>query len=305
MSEHKSETEVLQTIEALLKLPVVKVDRDTFLLSIFESKDENLKERIISEGPVEAGVDRDELYKIARNLILKDTTKSAILSFFAGMPGGLALPLTISADTAQFYGFAMHMAQKIAYLYGEENLWKDSKLNSEKVSGEFILYCGSMFGVSGASAGVRVLAARLSVEVMKRLPKVALTKTLLYPIIKNIVKYIGIKMTKEIFAKTVAKLVPIVGGAVSAVLTFVMMRPMGLRLVGALDEAKFGYTDDKYVADVEEITLATEESKKNKKWWKPKKSFVDEMRNIKKLLDEEIITKEEYDEIKKIMINKL
>lgn len=30
MSEHKSETEALQTIEALLKLPVVKVDRDTF-----------------------------------------------------------------------------------------------------------------------------------------------------------------------------------------------------------------------------------------------------------------------------------
>lgn len=254
---------------------------------------------------MEAGIDRDELYKIARNLILKDTTKSAILSFFAGIPGGLALPLTISADTTQFYGFAMHMAQKTAYLYGEENLWKDSKLNSEKVSGEFILYCGSMFGVSGASAGVRVLAARLSVEVMKRLPKLALTKTLLYPIIKNILKYIGIKMTKEIFANTVAKLVPIFGGAISAVLTFVMMRPMGLRLVGALDKAKFGYTEEEYIVDMDEVILATEESKKNKKWWKPKKSFVDEIRNIKKLLDDEIITKEEYDEIKKIMINKL
>lgn len=120
MSEHKSETVILQTIEALLKLPVVKVDRDSFLLSIFESKDEKLKERILADGPVEAGVDRDELYKIARNIIFKDTTKSSILSFFAGMPGIFVLPLTISADTSQFFGFAMHVAQKIAYLYGEK-----------------------------------------------------------------------------------------------------------------------------------------------------------------------------------------
>ncbi len=301
----KTEIATLQTIESLLKIPMVKVTRDAFLLSIFEKKDENLKERILADGPVEAGVDRDELYKIARNLIFKDTTKSAIISFFAGMPGGLALPLTISADTTQFFGFAMHMAQKIAYLYGEKNLWEDGSLNSERVSEEFVLYCGVMLGASGASAGVRVLASRLSTEVMIRLPKVALTKTLLYPIIKNILKYIGIKLTKETFAKAVAKLVPIFGGAVSAVITFLSMRPMGLRLIDALDEAKFSYTVDKYVADVDELTLATEESKKNKKWWKPKKSFVDEMRNIKKLLEDEIITKEEYDEIKKIMINKL
>lgn len=116
----KNEIATLQTIESLLKIPMVKVTRDAFLLSIFEKKDENLKERILADGPVEAGVDRDELYKIARNLIFKDTTKSAIISFFAGMPGGLALPLTISADTTQFFGFAMHMAQKIAYLYGEK-----------------------------------------------------------------------------------------------------------------------------------------------------------------------------------------
>lgn len=305
MSEHKSETAILQTIEALLKLPVVKVDRDSFLLSIFESKDEKLKERILADGPVEAGVDRDELYKIARNMILKDTTKSSLLSFLAGIPGGLALPLTIPTDAAQFYGFAMHMAQKIAYLYGEENLWKDSKLNSEKVSGEFILYCGSMFGVSGASAGVRILAARLSAEVMIRLPKVALTKTLLYPIIKNILKYIGIKMTKEVFANTLAKLVPIVGGALSAFLTFVAMRPMGLRLVGALDEAKFGYTEEEYIADMDAVKLAAKESKINKKWWRPKKSFVDEMRDINELFKEGIITEEEFNEIKKMLIDKL
>lgn len=162
-----------------------------------------------------------------------------------------------------------------------------------------------MLGASGASAAVRVFVSQISNEVAKSLPKIALTKTLLYPIIKSIVKYIGIKMTNETFAKTVSKLVPIFGGAVSAVITFLSMRPMGFRLVDAFDEAKFSYTVDKYVADVDEITLATEESKKNKKWWKPKKSFVDEMRNIKKLLDDEIITKEEYDEIKKIMINKL
>ena len=305
MSEHKSEIVILQTIEALLKLPVVKVDRDSFLLSIFESKDEKLKERILADGPVEAGVDRDEIYKIARNIIFKDTTKSSILSFFAGMPGIFVLPLTISADTSQFFGFAMHVAQKIAYLYGEKNLWKDGSLNSERVSEEFVLYCGVMLGASGASAAVRVFVSQISNEVAKSLPKIALTKTLLYPIIKSIVKYIGIKMTNETFAKTVSKLVPIFGGAVSAVITFLSMRPMGFRLVDAFDEAKFSYTVDKYVADVDEITLATEESKKNKKWWKPKKSFVDEMRNIKKLLDDEIITKEEYDEIKKIMINKL
>lgn len=162
-----------------------------------------------------------------------------------------------------------------------------------------------MLGASGASAGVRVLASRLSTEVMIRLPKVALTKTLLYPIIKNILKYIGIKLTKETFAKAVAKLVPIFGGAVSAVITFLSMRPMGLRLIDALDEAKFSYTVDKYVADVDELTLIVEEPKKNKIKWRRKKSFVDEMRGINELFKEGIITEEEFNEIKKMLIDKL
>ena len=70
--------------------------------------------------------------------------------------------LTVPADTLQFFGMSLRLAQELAYLYGAQDLWKDGQIDDELVRGQLILYCGVMFGVSGAAAGVRILSSQLA-----------------------------------------------------------------------------------------------------------------------------------------------
>lgn len=80
-----------------IQIPGVKVDRNKFLAEIFSSKVDWL-ESIINNGPVEAGINREEINNIANKLIMKRTSQSSIASFAAGIPGGLAMAATIPAD---------------------------------------------------------------------------------------------------------------------------------------------------------------------------------------------------------------
>lgn len=47
------------------------------------------------------------------------------------------------------------------------------------------MYCGVMFGVSSAVAGVRFISSQMSKQIVKKLPQKALTKTLWYPIVQK------------------------------------------------------------------------------------------------------------------------
>ncbi|MGP5244397.1 hypothetical protein ACTXMA_09490, partial [Corynebacterium variabile] len=58
----------------------------------------------------------------------------------------------------------------------------------------------------------------------------ALTKTVWYPVLKKVAAQLGQKITKKTVEKTITKAVPVIGGVVSAGLTFATFRPMGYRL---------------------------------------------------------------------------
>ena len=115
-----------------------------------------------------------------------------------------------------------------------------------------------MFGVSGAVSGVRVLSTQIAKTTLKKLPQKALTKTFWYPMIKQIGKAVGIKVTKSTVAKGVSKAVPILGGVISGGLNFASMMPMAHRLMDALDSAFFGYTQEKFEKDIIEIEIFSE-----------------------------------------------
>ncbi len=56
----------------------------------------------------------------------------------------------------------------------------------------------------------------------------------------------------------VSKALPIVGGLVSGGITYVSMPPMGNRLVDALEEVQFDYSDEKFAADIEAMKKTAE-----------------------------------------------
>lgn len=322
-------------ISTAVQIPGVKVNRDKFLAEQFAGVNTNVQD-IITLGPVEAGVSREDISNMANKLIIKRTSQSSIASFAAGIPGGLAMAATIPADVMQFFGMALKLAQELSYMYGAQDLWVDGKIDDERVKSQLIMYCGVMFGVSGAVSGVRVLSTQIAKTTLKRLPQKALTKTFWYPIVKQFGKVIGIKVTKSTVAKGVSKAIPVIGGVISGGLNFASMLPMAKRLYNALDKAAFDYSEEEFENDLEimdqmanhEIVMDAEPSAKEELKEKVsgtlknvgvgvsgligklgKKSVqskaenpVEEIKQYKELLDMGIITQEEFDQKKKELL---
>lgn len=164
------------------------------------------------------------------------------------------------------------------------------------------------FGVSGASAAVRVVSSALGKQALKKLPQMALTKTFYYPIVKSIAKAVGVKMTKGLFAKGVSKAIPIVGGVVSGGITFVSMRPMGKRLAREFDEVHYDYSAKEFEEDWESIVeesnvdyevMCDEEVKSNEE---KTVAVAAQIKEAKELLDAGILSQEEFEQIKKKLI---
>lgn len=319
-------------ISTAVQIPGVKVNRDKFLAEQFAGVDTNVQD-IITLGPVEAGVSREDIANMANKLMIKRTSQSSIASFAAGIPGGLAMAATIPADVMQFFGMALRLAQELSYMYGAQNLWVNGKVDDERVKSQLIMYCGVMFGVSGAVSGVRVLSTQIAKTTLKKLPQKALTKTFWYPVVKQFGKVIGIKVTKSTVAKGVSKAIPVIGGVISGGLNFASMLPIAKRLYNALDKAAFDYSEEEFENDLEimdqmanhEIVMDAEPSAKEELKEKisgtlknvgvgvsgligklGKKSVqskaenpVEEIKQYKELLDMGIITQEEFDQKRK------
>ena len=297
-----------------LQVPGVKVDRESFLRDQFKKENKSLLDSILSDGPIKAGYPQKALYKKATAVVNRNTVVSSGASFAAGLPGGFAMAATIPADTVQFFAIALRTAQEIAYLYGQENLWSDGMLDSEKVMNQLILYIGVMLGSSTASQTVRVLSSSLAQKLLKQLPQKALTKTFYYPIVKSIAKAFGVRMTKDIFAKGVSKAVPVIGGVVSGGITLATMKPMGMRLIDTLDEANFSYTQAGFEADWKDITCVSVETEENEpqstsgespSQTNSANSIMEQIKQAKQMLDDGMIDQDDYNRIKEKLIPQL
>jgi hypothetical protein len=318
-SVSKAGFSLVDIVSTAIRIPGVKVNRESLLREQFKDLPPEHIQLIVEKGPVEANCSRSELRKIAKNLVKKKTLISSSASFIAGIPGGLAMAATIPADMLQFYGAALGLAQELAYIYGEGDLWSGDLPDTEKVTNQLILYCGVMLGASGAAQTIRVLSSSLAKQALKKLPQKALTKTFYYPIVKSIAKAFSAKMTKEVFAKGVSKVIPVIGGVVSGGVTFATLMPMGTRLTDVLEEAHFSYTQDYFEADWSEIVEVYEKEKSEEEIIsqspeaeivteasKSSSDFVfEKIKEAKKMLEVGVLSEEEFADIKAKLIAQL
>ncbi|WP_328668761.1 hypothetical protein [Streptomyces sp. NBC_00328] len=214
------------------KLPGVRINREAYLRSALarHCSEEDIR-RAIEETPAAAGITVEVLGKVANDSIRYETGKVSALSAAAGIPGIIALPATVPADMAQYFGHMLRIAQKLAYLYSWPDLFSDDGDDLDDATmGVLTLFFGVMFGTQSANAAVGKVAGMMSKQVAKKLPQKALTQGVIYPIVKKVAAYLGVQMTKQSFAKTVSKAIPLVGAVVSGGLTLATYLPMARRL---------------------------------------------------------------------------
>lgn len=225
-------TKFAQALDASAKMPGVRINRSAYLRSALNRycSDEQIQ-RAIAESPAAAGIPLKIITLVANNSIKYETAKATTLSTAAGIPGGFAMIGTVPADLAQYLAHMLRIAQKLAYVYSWPTLFTDdSDELDDATEGILTLFVGVMFGVQLAQSGVTKVSTMIAGQLLKKLPQQALTKGVLYPVVKKVAGYLGVRMTKQLFAGGVAKVVPVLGAVLAGGLTFGTFLPMSKRL---------------------------------------------------------------------------
>ena len=88
---------------------------------------------------------------------------------------------------------------------------------------------------------------------VKQLMKKALTKGAIYPIVKSIAKWFGVKMTKEVFSGFFKKAIPVAGGIIGGGITYLSFKPCCERLKSSLMDTKLSNPSHKESKEEAEI----------------------------------------------------
>ncbi|MDL2303758.1 TerB family tellurite resistance protein [Bacteroides sp. OttesenSCG-928-D19] len=210
-----------------LSMPGIKVNRMNYLFEAFSRYGNTTS--LDNKRPVDV-FGHDIVEKIANDAIKNHLLKVTAISAVAGMPGGFAMGVTIPADIAQYYWHVLVLAQKLGYIYGWPDLLNEKGEIDEGTKNILTIFVGVMLGAQAANKVIGEISKQFATQIAKRLPQKALTKTFYYPVIKQIAKWIGIKLTKDSFAKGVSKTIPLLGGIVSGTITAVSFNPMANKL---------------------------------------------------------------------------
>lgn len=127
-------------------------------------------------------------------------------------------------------------AQKLGYIYGWPDLLDENQNVTESARNVLTLFVGVMFGAQTATKAITEISKNTALQVTKRLPQKALTKTTYYPVVKEVGKWIGLKVTKDTFSKGVGKVIPILGGVISGGITYASFNSMSKKLHKHLQE---------------------------------------------------------------------
>ena len=224
---------------AVARLKGVRINRDDFLSAELHKRgfsDARVQAAIL-ETPAGSGIPMETLDDISVSSIRLETNKSTFLSFATGVPGGFAMIGTIPADLTQYFVHTFRIMQKIAFTYGWKSFFDDADEVDDETLWKFTMLLGVMMGVGQAGRGLASFASSVAAPAVKKtIERQALTKTAWYLPLRKTLRIVGVKVTKETFAKSASKAVPLLGGVLSGALTYSTLRVQSLRLMAHVRE---------------------------------------------------------------------
>ena len=233
------EIDIEDIIIAGLRTPGVQVNREAFLKAEFRKHyPQDVINVIVEHNPAYAHIPTDTIDKLADDVIKYERNCVSGISAALGVPGGAAMVATIPAGVMQYYAYMLRAAQKLMYLYGfpEIEIKEGQQVFDSETINTLVVCLGAMYGVAGANNALKAMAKALGEGVQKQLMKKALTKGMIYPIVKEVSKWFGIKMTKEIFTGFFKNAIPVAGGVVGGGITYATFKPCCVRLKNTLKD---------------------------------------------------------------------
>lgn len=285
----------------VMKMPGVKVDRIAFLRQELRPYCNQSRLQMIGSVRPYTVVSEDVIDKLANRCVNHHTALATATSAVVGLPGGLAMAATMPADLVQYFYHVFVLSQKLAYLYGYPDFFADNDDEEEgdtalSIMGTDLLtiFMGVMMGAPVAEKGINELSKAVAENAVTRLPRVALTKTAVFPLAAQIAKIIGSKLSKESFAKGVGRFIPLAGGLFAGGLTLISFRKGANRLRRQL-RAQRHLFDDEAIDTIEMANIKASFVKANRAERDPRlveQATIEALINIAKINDD--VSPEKY-----------
>lgn len=235
----KFEIDIEDIIILGLKAPGIKINRAQFLKEeLLKKYSQDVIDSVIAKTPAQAKIPSIELNKIADEVIKYEKNCVSAIAAALGMPGGLKMADAIPTDIVQYYGYMLRTAQKLLYLYGFPEIdTEEIEQNFDSETMNILILClGAMYGVAGANNAIKILAKAFAEGAEKKLIKDALAKGAIYPIIKIIIQWFNVNLTKKILSETSKQEIPVAGGTIGGGINFFAFKSSCERLKTTLQD---------------------------------------------------------------------
>lgn len=209
-----------------LKIPGTKIDKTEFLtkeLGKFCTK--KVLKNAIKTSPLKAGIESCKIEDICNSIIKKHTKEASYTSLATGLPGGILTLVAIPGDFLQFYTHLLLVIQKLAYLHGEPEFFKNNHQIKKDTLKRFTFFLGKMSCARGIQKVVVINTNKIAAKTFEKIQEKEITKKGIYLIIASC-KKIGVKFSEEAIKKGLSKIIPIVGGVSSGYITYISMKKM-------------------------------------------------------------------------------
>lgn len=297
MSQNKlSWNTVLATV---MKMPGARVDRISFLRKELRPYCNQSRLQMIGSVRPYTIVSERVVDKLASRCIRRHVALATMTSTVVGLPGGVAMAATLPADIVQYFYHVFVLSQKLAYLYGYPDFMSEGDDADEDDASDvgdnlLTIFMGVVLGAPVAEKGMVELSRAVAGSAVTRLPRVALTKTAVFPIASQVTRLIGTRLSKEGFTKGVGRFIPLAGGLFSGGLTLLTLRKGANRLRRQLRAQRHLFNDgDLGTIEVESLKAsfvrASEAARDPKR---VQATMIQAMINIAKINDE--VSAEKY-----------
>ncbi len=229
--ENKALSVWYKTLKTALKIPGAIINREDFLRAEFATKcTETELKTLLETSPKQAGISDDVVNKITKHIVQLTVAETGSLSFAAGLPGGLFAAATIPADVIQFYLHEIQLFQKLAYLYGKQQIITPETRKDELNLLHLTLYFGVAYGAEDAEDALwEYEQTKHRPEFEKQFEQEAVTQVAI-----QIGKWLGVRIAKSLARSGTAKILPLAGGFISGGMSALSMSKSAKRLLKSL-----------------------------------------------------------------------
>lgn len=216
-----------------LKLPFSKVDRERYLRRVFSKhvEDEAQMTILLDERPSVVLPDC-LIEEVVRKEIHRHALWVTLVSLVCAIPpDGWLMWVLILVDFVQFQVFVFIILQKMLYIYGCKELHVQDSLKEERSLDVMMLMISVvMIGKSQVRRLAKSAFGLAVKQVIQRFAARLMTRLVVLNFLRQMAKWFGIVLTKEMVIAGLSMIVPLICALISGLISLWLFMPMVKKL---------------------------------------------------------------------------